>query len=316
MKTVVYHSADYDGILCRETAKHFLKDDPNVQYIGWNFGDEPIPLPINGEFIIMDLPLDKPFGLTFRDGWAMKGTEQFQPLDRIDWDKFTWIDHHKTAIDTHPANIPGYRIEGVAACRLAWQWFSEQRIAEKTGEAMRLPEKEYFIDRSVSEPAVIRLAGEYDIWDKRDPDAETLQYGLRAFNPIESTWEMLLRDGVDAFMVLGRILEIGKPIEKYAKQENESLALHKTFILEWEGLKFLALNSAKFNSLVFAAKDVPETGHDALIGFFFTGKYWAISMYHAKHRKELNLSDIAKKYGGGGHPGACGFTCRNLPFAL
>lgn len=216
----------------------------------------------------------------------------------------------------HKYKFKGYRIEGVAACRLAWQWFAEARIAEKTGEAMWLPEKKHFIDRSVSEPLAVCLAGEYDIWDKRDPRAETLQYGLRAFTPTENTWQVLLGDWEQSFMVLEKILEIGEPVERYAKQENESLALRKTFMLEWEGLKFLALNSAKFNSLVFNAKDIPETGHDALMGFFFNGKCWAVSMYHAKHRKELNLSEIAKKYGGGGHPGACGFTCRNLPFSL
>jgi len=34
-----------------------------------------------------------------------------------------WIDHHKSAIEKYGATTPGYRIDGVAACRLAWQWF-------------------------------------------------------------------------------------------------------------------------------------------------------------------------------------------------
>ena len=46
----------------------------------------------------------------------------------------------------------------------------------------------------------------------------------------------------------------------------------------------------------------------------FDGKCWSVSLYHAKHRKELDLSLIAVKYGGGGHRGACGFTCDKLPF--
>ena len=38
--TVIYHSADYDGIFCREIAHKFL---PDAELIGWNFGDVPLP---------------------------------------------------------------------------------------------------------------------------------------------------------------------------------------------------------------------------------------------------------------------------------
>ena len=81
----------------------------------------------------------------------------------------------------------------------------------------------------------------------------------------------------------------------------------RSFIVEWEGLKFLALTTARCNSLTFAAKDVPETGHDALMAFFFNGKKWRFSLYHVEHRKDIDLSLIAVKHGGGGHRGACGF---------
>ena len=38
------------------------------------------------------------------------------------------------------------------------------------------------------------------------------------------------------------------------------------------------------------------------------GKIWTVSLYHAKHNTGIDLSEIAKKYNGGGHRGACGFT--------
>jgi len=34
----------------------------------------------------------------------------------------------------------------------------------------------------------------------------------------------------------------------------------------------------------------------------------------AAHRKDIDLSLIAVKHGGGGHRGACGFTCAETPF--
>lgn len=44
MTTVIYHSADFDGIFCREIARKFIGNE-DVNYIGWNFGDAPIPVP-------------------------------------------------------------------------------------------------------------------------------------------------------------------------------------------------------------------------------------------------------------------------------
>lgn len=312
MTTIIYHSADYDGIFCREIAKHFL-GTLTMQYIGWNFGDPPIALPINGEFVVMDLPIDKPFGLSFKDGWLMRGDEKLQPLDRVDWGKFVWIDHHKSSIDYHPKEIQGHRIDGVAACRLAWQWFSENKIAERTGESPRLPEKRHYVERLVTEPLAVRLAGEYDVWDKRDPRADILQYGLRSAEG-ELSFSKLLN--LEDTLWIDRLLEIGESAQRYAQKIDADLVMHRSFRLKWEGLDFLCLNTGRFNSLTFDALDKPETGHDALLGFMWNGKVWTVSLYHAKHRTDLDLSAIAVKHGGGGHRGACGFTCSKLPFLL
>lgn len=334
MKTIViYHSADYDGIFCREVARKFL-GDKDVEYVGWNFGDAPLTMPKgieSGNYVVMDLPIDKVFGIRFKDGWIERDrpgfpteVNQVQPLDRVDWSNFVWIDHHKTSIDTHPKDIPGYRIDGVAACRLAWQWFSSN--PGPTAPGTILPTKEEFLIRAIKEPLAVRLAGEYDIWDKRDPRAETFQYALRTRDLSKDDWGWLLTvaDGNKlgeyelgmADVTVLKLIQDGDVAQAYAQRTNASICNHLTWLMEWEGLKFLCVNHTRFNSLLFAAKDVPETGHDALLGFMFNGKSWLVSLYHANHRKDIDLSEIAKKYGGGGHRGACGFTCDKLPFLL
>jgi len=168
----------------------------------------------------------------------------------------------------------------------------------------------------------VRLAGEYDIWDKRDERSETFQYGLRAKENL--IWEAMLVTGkphpnigypvVDGY-TLGVVAD-GLIAQRYAKDVDTSICKHRTWLMKWEGLNFLCVNSARFNSLFFASKDTPETGHDALLGFCFDGKCWTVSLYHAKYRTDLDLSEIAKKHGGGGHRGACGFTSKTLPFDL
>src|SRR5215471_7671098 len=130
--TVIHHSADFDGIFCREIARKFL---PDAELIGWDFSDPPLdPGLLKGRLYVLDLPVDRVIGLQFPPGGAPKESKGFE--------RVVWIDHHKSSIESHPQNIPGYRIDGVAACRLAWQWFT----------AGVLPQRQDFIDRTVSEP--------------------------------------------------------------------------------------------------------------------------------------------------------------------
>ena len=320
--TVIHHSADYDGLFCREIARKFL---PGAELIGWDFGDAPLEIPSEGQIYILDLPVDRVFGMKF-------GEEGHLPwLERV-----IWIDHHKSSIETHNKTIPGYRIDGVAACRLAWQWFQGDlrkctcEVPHSEGHydycpRGRLPSKEAFIKRAVIEPLAVRLAGEYDIWDKRDPRAEVFQFGLRSRDFGEWEWRSLLDLSIDETIrgtgfeqtnseaMCKVLLDAGQLLQRYQQQNDASVVKYRSFVLEFEGLKFLALNTARCNSLTFAAKDVPETGHDALMGFYWNGKAWAVSLYHANHRKDLDLSQIAVKHGGGGHRGACGFQTKTMP---
>lgn len=297
--TVIYHSGDYDGIFCREIARKFL---PDAGLIGWNFGDALIPFPKEGTVYILDLPPDCLLA------------QVPNPPNTDCKSRMIWIDHHKSSIEKWPADIPGYRIDGVAACRLAWQWFT--RAAIDDGASPRLPQRQDFIDRTVSESLAVRLAGEYDIWDKRDSRAEVFQYGLRSRELTPQLWETMLGNTTDHSITVDILLSAGEMLQNYQQKLDADLVTYRSYRLKWESLNFLVLNTGRFNSLTFAALDVPETGHDALLGYMFNGKCWTVSLYHARHRTDLDLSQIAVRHGGGGHRGACGFTAKALPFAL
>lgn len=291
MNTVIYHSNDFDGIFCREIAKRFL--EPDAKFIGWTHGDPKIPMPPEGSVYVLDL---SPECLDFSEH---KDTEPSQII---------WIDHHKSSIEKWTRDIPGYRIDGVAACRLTWQWFSQGWHIPNT-EHYPKPVKEDFLTRKVVEPIAVRLAGEYDVWDHRGDGDLELQYGLRCGEP---NWTMLLNPYSERHTL--DLVEKGKIAMAYAKHVDDNIVKFKAFVLDWEGMKFLCLNHPRCNSNTFASKDVPETGHDALLAFYYEGKQWIVSLYHAGHNREIDLSKIAVKYGGGGHRGACGFQCKILPF--
>lgn len=323
---VVHHSADYDGLFCREIARKFL---PDAEFIGWDFADSPINPEriVAGKYdaiYVMDLPLDKPFGLKEPPAFCVVDPEILG-----DRGKIVWIDHHKSAIESHDPRYPGYRIDGVAACRLAWQWFVFCEGFKKAGNHEvfpardELPDKLDFFDRRVVEPFCVRLAGEYDVWDHRDTRAIPFQFGLDSeIDSNELMWIWLLGGNSDAYTM--QIIAQGKCAMDCFKRRDAEMIRSRSFLLCTDGdesfklngkyLKFLALNTARCNSQTFAAKDVPETGHDALMAFWFNGKVWNVSLYHARHRTDLDLSDIAKRFGGGGHRGACGFTLNKEAF--
>lgn len=293
--TVIYHSADFDGIFCREIARRFL---PGAILIGWTHGDVQLRVLDEGPVYILDLSPE-----CLADYHGVR-------------DRIIWIDHHISAMTKYPSDIPGYRIDGVAACRLAWQWFSihEHNAQNWKNEMMTLPvpPKVPFVSRTVVEPLAVRLAGEYDVWDKRDPDAETFQFGLRFVSQGADFWEALLRTDEVGAKAAVDLLEHGRIAQRYQQMVDAEVIRARSFMLRFEGLRFLALNTAKCNSQTFAALDTPASGHDALMAFYWQGERWIVSMYHAKRRTGIDLSKIAEKHGGGGHKGACGFQPKDV----
>ena len=268
---VLYHSADFDGIFSREIARHFM---PHAELIGWNYGD-PVPaLPPESLVYMIDICID----------------------EIMTRPNLIWIDHHASAINKwKDVPISGLRVDGVAACRLAWQWFTLRPF---------LAGKESYIKRELPEPDAVRLAGEYDVADYRDHNVKLFQYGLRSMDLTPTDWKNLLAYGSSAHPHIGRILERGRVAMAYALKENEALINRCGFTAQFQGLTVLACNSYA-HSDVFKAKLTPE--HDACMVYYFTGKEWAVSLYRAPGKEHIDLSEIASHYGGGGHKGACGF---------
>lgn len=287
---VIYHSADFDGIFCYRIAKWFMAED--ATYIGWDHGQEPIVIDEPHELaLVMDLP--------------PTCVANFDKLENL-----VWIDHHRSAIEEFEKshNLAGYRIDGVAACRLAWQWFTRWNADGE--QPSNLPTKEEFVNRTVSESLAVRLAGEYDVWDHRDERAMPFQLGLKSRPVEELPWGDMLRE--HGHLAASELIAAGRTIHGYFKNENAVLMKDRGFLIEMDGLRFLAVNAGQRGSGIFESMDVPETGHDALMAFGYMNGQWTVSLYHAKHRTDLDLSRIAVKHGGGGHKGACGFRVQDI----
>lgn len=290
---VIHHSADLDGICSREIARKALGD--TADYLGFDYG-QPIPdlAPYETVYLI-DISLP----------------EKVMVANAA---KLILIDHHKSliaSVEWFKGEFKGYYcIDGVAACRLAWQWFNSR--SDHNG-VDGLATKQDYIDRKVSEPYAVQLLGEFDIWDKRSDHVDLFQLGMQAWSFPD--WQLLLlTDCAETSNQVAHIINDGRTIQRYTDVINAQISQERGFDVVFEGRTFRALNTARSNSLTFTAALKPH--HDGCLSYFWDGTKWKFSLYGVPGKPDIDLSEIAKRYGGGGHKQACGGFFAILPREL
>jgi hypothetical protein len=279
---VIYHRADFDGKFCRAIAELYFAGEEDVFFEGWHYGD-PVPeVPADIENLYMlDISVES----------------------LMDHPNLVWIDHHKSAIEKYGPR-EGYQIDGVAACRLAWQWF---RIPYSIDE--ELPRILDFKGRAVDEPLVLTLAGEYDVWNLSDERAVPLQYGLTALCDDELLESEELTNLLSASPgQIEEVVHMGRAAFRWQQVFAGQVCRERSFLLDWEGQTFCVLVSTHCrNSTWWPADSIPKEATALLSLRDMGGPHHDVSLYHAPGHEAEDLSTIAVKYGGGGHRGACGF---------
>jgi oligoribonuclease NrnB/cAMP/cGMP phosphodiesterase (DHH superfamily) len=207
-----------------------------------------------------------------------------------------WIDHHRTAINDYekfPLRIPGIRRDGEAACVLTWEYLLGCGCMPVSMSG-------------APPPLFVQLIGDRDVWRfARGDDTRHFHLGLQAHDtrPHAEVWRKLLRSPPYTL----RLIEDGRTIGGYRDALAADHLRKWGFPAEFEGHRCLAVNAAGWGSEHFAS----AAGYDILAPFAFDGEMWTVTLYSGT----VDVSKIAVRHGGGGHMGAAGFTCRELPFA-
>lgn len=202
-----------------------------------------------------------------------------------------WIDHHITAIEKAnkiPAikALKGIRRDGTAGCELTWEYFFKGKQA----------------------PWIVQLLGDYDVWAfKYGAQTKLLQAGIRLYDtkPTDNNWFNWFRNKDNA---VDKLIKEGEIVCQYQKNHHAGLIKAWSFFTEFEGYKIVACNVGSASSLLF---DSVEEDYDIMVPFCFDGIQWTVSLFT---KKDIDVSKIALKYGGGGHKKAAGFQCKQLPF--
>jgi hypothetical protein len=199
--------------------------------------------------------------------------------------QLVWIDHHKSAFDklSEMEDIPGLRSLDEAACVLTWQTFFP-------GEPV---------------PKAVLYIGDRDTWqhayDASTPFSEGLhQEDTRPWN--DKLWNPLLDDEVDRVEELiqrgtvlhqARVRRIKRQIKRYG------------FEVTFEGHHTLAINargSGEMGALI------RQLGYEIGYCYIEAEQNGELRTFVTLYSDRVDVSEIARKFGGGGHAGAAGFS--------
>ncbi len=222
-----------------------------------------------------------------------------------------WIDHHASSIDEakkNNFNPEGIREIGKAACELTWEYVIQKTINKK---------------QKTTIPYGIQLIGRYDVWDlKFSSELIPYNYGIsslendpRTYKGMDTWSQVVFSDDKN---ILKNVIADGQAIERYLSIINKRIMNSYSFITKIDGKKALAINRQFVNSSVFKSH-WNNTKYDLMIAFAKfkeknLGFCWKVSLYSDK--ENINVGQIASKYGGGGHKDAAGFITSILPFKI
>lgn len=217
----------------------------------------------------------------------------------------TWIDHHKTAIEKYfnfEENIRGIRYDGIAASMLTYCYLNHMTVK---GEGYIKPFDIKMINYA---PLFTKLIADSDVLRFEygdDTRCFFVGFGAYDFNPLSTEWNKFVgqHDYEHELINQGKIMTIYR--DSFAKDY-----IKLGFQTIFEGKKCFAVNFG-YSGVDFF-KSLPEGLYDICMPFVFDGTQYIVSMYS----KSVDVSEIAKKYGGGGHKMASGFQCKELPFKI
>ena len=282
MTIKIFHHNDIDGRCAAAIAARYYDQIPmTYEFIELDYKDR-IPvvrIGLGDCVVIVDFSFDE-----FSMGEVLYRTKNI-----------IWCDHHVTARDyKYGTEIKGYRDfseKGLSGCECTWKYF--------------FPE--------LNTPLWVNLLGDYDAFRLYcQPKCFWFYEGLKLHDtsPETGVWWGLM----DGSIQVDSIMEEGKIVIKYRDSYCLDIVKKYGYETEIDGYKALAVNLSHFGSAQFG-----NYFHEypVCIAYIYDGNQYIVTIYSdLADYTSINVGEIAKKYGGGGHKGAAGFTTRCLPFKI
>jgi oligoribonuclease NrnB/cAMP/cGMP phosphodiesterase (DHH superfamily) len=218
--------------------------------------------------------------------------EEMQQLEQ--GRELTWIDHHVSAIrllGEAARTWQGLQDTNEAACVLTWQY--------------------YFPNQPV--PRALVLIGDRDVWRWAEVDTGPFDAGLQQEDTApdnDDLWLPLLRNDP---ALLHRLIERGTILRAAQLNDIQRRLSGYGFPVIFEGQRTLAINTRGNGDMGAAIGALNYTLGYCYIDGMQNGR---LMTFVTLFSSQVDVSRIAQKFGGGGHPGAAGFSFerRDSPF--
>lgn len=154
-------------------------------------------------------------------------------------------------------------------------------------------------------PALIDYVEDRDLWRFSLRDSKAYNAYVSTVSHTFENWTYLSN------LVTDVAIDRGRPVLSYIQRYIDSMAKHAGFF-DYDGHKIPIVNAPYINT----SELVGFLAQDALfaVGWFQRGdgKY----QYSLRSREEFDVSELAAKYGGGGHHNAAGFVIDDRVFVI
>lgn len=281
----MYHRMDLDGFCSLAIAmRYFGPHNLNKTYkvLGYHYGDA-----------IDFTQFSDAESFVFMDVFPSPYKEMYDKFHAITAD-ITVLDHHKTFIESDvPEYVKVHCTTEYSGCEITWRHYNTTPM-----------------------PLMAELLGRYDRWDNTDTslwDTTILpfQYGAKGSLPDPShewcNWGRIFgTDEVDADVMFRAILNNGEILLQDSREQNRKVMANNAFDATFNNLRVLACNNGSFSSQLFESMWDPDK-YDAMLGFRIGSNGTIHASLYATD-DAIDCTPVAKLYGGGGHPHACGFS--------
>ncbi len=201
------------------------------------------------------------------------------------------IDHHESAQKELESLVYCLFNKHHSAARLVWDYFTDD-----SHTVLKPP------------PILVSYIEDRDLWRHQLYKTKEFNAGLSARDRTFHEWTSIHSSMPEAFNSMaheGKILL--KSSEKAARKMAE-----KSYEIIFDGFRVPCLNAT---SLISEIGEILSSGNPFSITWFHNGKEFVYSLRSNKDQEgSQNVSEIAKKYGGGGHKHAAGFSSQHQYF--
>lgn len=199
--------------------------------------------------------------------------------------ELVWIDHHKTSLETLESlnQVAGIRRVDDAACVLTWQTFFPKRPV----------------------PDAVRYVGDRDMWRFAFEETAAFCEGLYQEETDPSNdelWEALFKGETG---LINNLSKRGQLLRSARLRRIERRIERSAFEVTFEGHRTLAINLRGSGEL---GEHIRKLGYEIGYCYYEALQNGSLTTFVTLYSDQVDVSEIASRFGGGGHEGAAGFS--------